>query len=419
MNPPFMPNPDNIASGASTLFGNGGDTGEEVLSAAVAAAGAGLLKLGGRFVAVSKAPNVEDLPERLKDWWRTTPTRQMGLSAMVFRGPPTPAARYLPTALSSAVEPVRYQLALKRSGILTLSQAIMLLWACDGGEGAIAAICGEPRPGLWLDDPFLRSVVQSSTMSTLGGTAVTTSPMAVEAREPLEEDMESEGKLAQRQHSRWLGCQDSFSDAVADTLEALSIQGAYDSANDRLDTAKYPSCDIYASFADASVVSCDSDTKFVVPGRDLTLVCSIRAGKKLLEQHGEDASIPILAKKTSMEAAQSDVDCVYRVDRVIKQYEEAAASLRKAMLLPKVEGITGYDEFKTLAEAYEQRVKSYQQVKELLGTPMASLPMTPVEKDALALLQVKGGYNSAKSSAMESVEAAKKMSTAASQKACA
>ncbi|CAE8614950.1 unnamed protein product [Polarella glacialis] len=158
-------------------------------------------------------------------------------------------------------------------------------------------------------------------------------------------------------------------------------QGAYDSANDRLDTAK--------------------------------------AGKKLLEQHGEDASIPILAKKTSMEAAQSDVDCVYRVDRVIKQYEEAAASLRKAMLLPKVEGITGYDEFKTLAEAYEQRVKSYQQVKELLGTPMASLPMTPVEKDALALLQVKGGYNSAKSSAMESVEAAKKMSTAASQKACA
>ena len=59
VNPPFMPNPKNIATGASLLFGNGGDCGEEVLSAAVRLASCHLAP-DGCLTAVSKVPNLSD-----------------------------------------------------------------------------------------------------------------------------------------------------------------------------------------------------------------------------------------------------------------------------------------------------------------------------------------------------------------------
>ncbi|CAE7249873.1 unnamed protein product [Symbiodinium microadriaticum] len=104
VNPPFMPNPKNIATGASLLFGNGGDCGEEVLSAAVRLASCHLAA-DGCLAAVSKVPNVLHFPTRLKSWWSADCQRA---SAWVFHGAKTPARQYMPTAISSGVEPARH-----------------------------------------------------------------------------------------------------------------------------------------------------------------------------------------------------------------------------------------------------------------------------------------------------------------------
>ena len=45
----------------------------------------------------------------------------------IFHGPPLPAQHYLPTAISSSIEPLRYQEALQQQGIETLSQILLVI----------------------------------------------------------------------------------------------------------------------------------------------------------------------------------------------------------------------------------------------------------------------------------------------------
>lgn len=137
-------------------------------------------------------------------------------------------------------------------------------------------------------------------------------------------------------------------------------------------------------------------------------VDTARAGKKLLEDGGDAAADALRAKQLSISAVASDSDIVQRIQSVITMYEESAAKLRKANLCPKVEGISGYDEFIKLAEAYEGRAKAYRQAAELLREPASAASITPQEKDALALLQVKGGYDAVRGTAMGGLEAARR-----------
>eukprot|EP00435_Cladocopium_sp_Y103_P050790 s298_g15.t1 len=130
-NPPFMPNPQNIATGASLLFGNGGDDGEDVFSLAVSFASKHM-RSRGHFVAVSKTPNIDDFPKRLRSWWTGTCEG----SAQVFRGPPVGAQEYMPTAISSGVEPIRYQQALREQGISSLSQIILFIMPGKRGKNS-------------------------------------------------------------------------------------------------------------------------------------------------------------------------------------------------------------------------------------------------------------------------------------------
>lgn len=130
-NPPFMPNPQNIATGASLLFGNGGDDGEDVFSVAVSFASKHM-RSRGHFVAVSKTPNIDDFPQRLRSWWTGTCKG----SAQVFRGPPVGAQEYMPTAISSGVEPIRYQQALREQGIYSLSQILLFIRLGKGGKNS-------------------------------------------------------------------------------------------------------------------------------------------------------------------------------------------------------------------------------------------------------------------------------------------
>ena len=45
----------------------------------------------------------------------------------IFHGPPLPAQHYLPTAISSSIEPLRYHEALQQQGIETLSQILLVI----------------------------------------------------------------------------------------------------------------------------------------------------------------------------------------------------------------------------------------------------------------------------------------------------
>ena len=64
-NPPFLPNPDGIASQAIAMYGYGGSFGEDVLRSIVAGCSQRLVT-GGWLMMVTYAPNVEQMPERLR-----------------------------------------------------------------------------------------------------------------------------------------------------------------------------------------------------------------------------------------------------------------------------------------------------------------------------------------------------------------
>ncbi|CAJ1358045.1 unnamed protein product [Effrenium voratum] len=162
VNPPFMPNPKNIATGASLLYGNGGDDGERVLSSAVAFA-SHHLSSQGYMLAVSKAPNAEELPARLRLW---TPGK-----AILYRGPAIPAGLYMPTAASSGVEPVRYQQALSERRIHSLSQTLLCLVGSDRRDLEVDIY--ETKDRLWLQTDFLKGHVRRKLEDMLergGGT---------------------------------------------------------------------------------------------------------------------------------------------------------------------------------------------------------------------------------------------------------
>lgn len=171
-NPPFVPNPLGIASGAGAMFGDGGDTGERVLASIVQGAPR-YIAPGGRLSTVSMAPNVEGLPARVEGWYQAGAAEvapsaaTQGFEAFVFRGPPTEADRYQPT--STPAETQRYQATLRRMGITTLSECLIVLAADEGPEspGPRASIAGQPRPDLWSDHMFLRLVVQRALAKDL------------------------------------------------------------------------------------------------------------------------------------------------------------------------------------------------------------------------------------------------------------
>eukprot|EP00929_Paragymnodinium_shiwhaense_P038166 TRINITY_DN20219_c0_g1_i1.p1 TRINITY_DN20219_c0_g1~~TRINITY_DN20219_c0_g1_i1.p1 ORF type:complete len:888 (-),score=128.75 TRINITY_DN20219_c0_g1_i1:238-2901(-) len=160
-NPPFVPNPLGIASGAGAMFGDGGDTGEGVLAGIVHGAPR-VLAPGGRVATVSMAPNVEEMPQRLQGWFQSgSGGAAVPHQGLVFRGQPTPADRYQPT--SSQAETRQYQSAFKQMGISTLSEVVTVLALLPPGTPSVGcSLAGEFRSELWGDHQFLRVVVQKA-----------------------------------------------------------------------------------------------------------------------------------------------------------------------------------------------------------------------------------------------------------------
>jgi len=172
-NPPFVPNPQGIASGAGAMFGNGGDTGEKVLEAILRGASRHLSPTG-RLAFVAMSPNVQELPQRINEWC------DVNITGLVFSGTPTPAPRYQPT--SSGVETSRYQAALERMGVTSLSEVVGVM--VMGGNKKEVSIAGEARPELWADHSFLRMVVQKSAPASAPATSTPPPPPSQKKPEP-------------------------------------------------------------------------------------------------------------------------------------------------------------------------------------------------------------------------------------------
>jgi len=133
------------------------------------------------------------------------------------------------------------------------------------------------------------------------------------------------------------------------------------------------------------------------------------AGKRLLDEGGEPARNSLLAKKASLDVINGDQMACKKVVEIIAGLEDAAAKLRKAAAEPDVEGVSGKAEFVRIAEGYEARAKAYKQAAALLdeAARVQSPEVSPVEKDAMSLLQGQGYVQFAKSRTQEGLETAK------------
>mmetsp|Transcript_131959 Transcript_131959/g.228241 ORF Transcript_131959/g.228241 Transcript_131959/m.228241 type:complete len:373 (-) Transcript_131959:51-1169(-) len=177
------------------MYGNGGNTGEQVLSALVSGAHK-VLKPGGRLSTVAMAPNVEDLPKRVEEWW-SSEAPAVGCEGFVYHGSKGLATRYQPT--SNDLELTQYQRALTNLGIVTISEMLLIL-RVDGTSPRVS-MRGDPRHELWYDDEFLKTTV-SKALSLADSKTVTPAQEALRsAAEQAEEASRAEVEEAKAKAS--------------------------------------------------------------------------------------------------------------------------------------------------------------------------------------------------------------------------
>merc|ERR1711920_381567 len=108
-----------------------------------------------------------DLARRVNGWYVAGEGKFENFDALIIRGVPIELSNAsAPT--KSALEAERYCATLRRMGVESLSQAVLLLRVGSVnqvGHGCILHDDG-PHDNLWLDDDFLRNTVQSSLPAT-------------------------------------------------------------------------------------------------------------------------------------------------------------------------------------------------------------------------------------------------------------
>eukprot|EP00435_Cladocopium_sp_Y103_P019884 s840_g4.t2 len=150
-NPPFLPNPDGIASQAIALYGNGGAFGEDVLSSIVAGCSQWLVD-GGWVLMVTYAPNVEQMPSRLQEYLASNCEVA---SVHVAAGNQKDAADFLPVA--SEVELHFYPKAVKEAGVESLSEALVFILLGETKETCTECTL-DLRDSLFADQSYAMSI---------------------------------------------------------------------------------------------------------------------------------------------------------------------------------------------------------------------------------------------------------------------
>lgn len=166
-NPPFVPNPDKVATVLGPLYSSGGRDGQDVLAAIIGACAAHWLGPGGRLTAVAQVPNVEQLPERLRAWLGTGVAAEAAsdLQAEIFRSEATVAEEFLAEHMRERPEVERrcYLRGLRDIGIRVMSDVVISLWRSPrkGLDKTEYRFCLHPaHRDLWSDERFLQEHIQ-------------------------------------------------------------------------------------------------------------------------------------------------------------------------------------------------------------------------------------------------------------------
>jgi len=131
-----------------------------------------------------------------------------------------------------------------------------------------------------------------------------------------------------------------------------------------------------------------------------------QAGKKMLDEGGEDIKVKLLAKSATQEAYTLDFGFAVDLAKVVSGYREAVFPLEAAAALETEEKKA----FNDLADAYRKRAAELENsVMQLKGSPeMASI--SPAEQDAIGILSAKmkamGLHENVKSSLSAASESA-------------
>lgn len=177
-NPPFVPNPDGIASVLGPLYSSGGQDGQDVLKAVIQQCINGLLlELGGCLTVVAQVPNAHELPSRITDWILDDEGRfhrkQSQLDrrlwkGQVFRSQATSVAEFQLEAFLGrpTIEREYYVSGLQSAGVKHMSEIILSMWSHGlppTSDSGIPTFQMEPdHLDLWSDLAFLESTVRKT-----------------------------------------------------------------------------------------------------------------------------------------------------------------------------------------------------------------------------------------------------------------
>mmetsp|Transcript_115230 Transcript_115230/g.366284 ORF Transcript_115230/g.366284 Transcript_115230/m.366284 type:complete len:230 (+) Transcript_115230:59-748(+) len=137
-----------------------------------------------------------------------------------------------------------------------------------------------------------------------------------------------------------------------------------------------------------------------------------KGGKKLVDEGGAPARAALMAKSAAKDAVAADRDTIRRMMVSAESLDTAAAKMKEAACMADVDGITGKAKFAAQAESYSKRAAAYRQAAELLSGELEGPEFTPVETDALQVVLVQGGYESAKTQTREAIGLVKQCTSA-------
>jgi len=138
-------------------------------------------------------------------------------------------------------------------------------------------------------------------------------------------------------------------------------------------------------------------------------VATAKAGKSLLDDGGDSVARAVVAKKACLDAAGIDRDVAQRVQSAIALFDDSAAQLRALTPARESEGLAGHRDLAKLADEHELRANMYRQIADMLQAPAASVEMSFIEWDALALVNVKDSCGALQCRTNEGFEAVKGM----------
>lgn len=130
-----------------------------------------------------------------------------------------------------------------------------------------------------------------------------------------------------------------------------------------------------------------------------------KAGKRLLDERGDNVAKEVVAKKAAADALDIDRDVAQRVQTAIVLFEESAVKLKSVQLGHQLE--VGQPDVSQLADEHEKRANTYKQIAVMLEERVASMDMNQAEMDALSLVKVKGGCDRLQNRTNEGFEVVK------------